>query len=589
MAYKNYRLADDFYSQHVCRGVTVMSYLACILFCLTVLTSAWAQAGKDASGDFKITQTYPVISTSTISGKEGYQLAATPQGFTVTSRLWVAEGELPVFSQVEETLGPDWSFQRYTFNGVVGGINQKIEAWVDGDKIQMQMISERMNPHRSVGMRPNTVVLDNFVPTHFQVLLNQFASVTAKKPGMDSEEVYLVVPQKLLALTGTLSRAGSDIGILNGKEAKVRRYVLKMTAGVAQIWADDQNQVLGVYFDQPDIEYLRAGFDLPQLNLAMKKTLPSEVPISFRSHNRQLLGTLMLPPENLGKKEKYALVVMVGGFGPLDRDETVGRNKPMLDLATGLARKGVASLRYDKPTHSTRGALDLLHLTIEEEAIDGAVAAVRYALTLPRVDAANIFLLGHSEGGEMAPFILQQAPEIRGAVLMAAPGRPPDQFVPEQLAAQLKMKDTPQSRIDTEVAALKNQFSAIRSGTMPNSVMVLGLPASYWRSLMARDNIAALSKVKVPLLVLQGDRDAHVSRRDYEIVTAAVPPDMLETEYFTGLNHIFIPAPEGANGSEMLIGSRVADRVINSISAWLEKHQVSNRKDELAGRAGEQQ
>jgi fermentation-respiration switch protein FrsA (DUF1100 family) len=563
-----------------------MRYLVSILLSVVSGLAAWAQGGLATAGNFKITQTYPVISTSTINGKEGYRLSTTKQGFTVTSNLWVAEGELPVFSQVEETLGPDWSLQRYTFNGVVGGINQKIEAWVDGEKIQMQMTSGRMNPHRAVDRRPNTVVLDNFVPTHFQVLLNQFAHATAKTPSMDSEEVYLIVPQKLLALTATLSRSGRDTGILNGKQVEVRKYILKMPAGIAQIWTDDRNRVLGVYFDQSDIEYLQAGFDLPQLNAAMKKTLPSEVAVSFTSHGRQLLGSLMLPPENLGKKDRYPLVVMVGGFGPMDRDETVGRNKPMRDLAAGLARKGIASLRYDKPTYAIHGKLDLIHLTIEEDAIDGAVAAIHYARALPQIDADNIFLLGHSEGGEMAPFILQQATEVRGAVVMASPGRPPNEFVPDQVASQLQMKDTAQPKIDAQVAALKNEFTAVRNGEIPDSVMVMGLPASYWRSLMARDNIAALRDVKVPVLVLQGARDVQVSKQDYDLVTAAVPTDKLETQYFTGLDHIFIPAPEGANGSEMLIGSRVADEVINRIGAWLEKHQAGS-EHEVARRAGE--
>jgi hypothetical protein len=148
------------------------------------------------------------------------------------------------------------------------------------------------------------------------------------------------------------------------------------------------------------------------------------------------------------------------------------------------------------------------------------------------------------------------------------------------------MKDTAQPKIDAQVAALKNEFTAVRSGEIPDSVMVMGLPASYWRSLMARDNIAALHDVKVPVLVLQGARDVQVSKQDYDLVTAAVPPDKLETQYFTGLDHIFIPAPEGANGSEMLIGSRVADEVINRIGAWLENHQAGS-EHEVARRAGE--
>lgn len=117
-----------------------------------------------------------------------------------------------MLAEVTEEFAPDWTLKRYTFDGLVGGIRQKIEASVEDDKVHMQFSAERANPQRIVELHPNTVILDNFVPTNFQVLLNRYGtSVTA-------QDFYLLVPQKLMALKGTLARAGSDAAILNGKK-----------------------------------------------------------------------------------------------------------------------------------------------------------------------------------------------------------------------------------------------------------------------------------------------------------------------------------------------------------------------------------
>lgn len=562
-----------------------MKYAGVILAAWAAIASSLAQAPATPSGTFQITQTNPVISTSTISGKQEYKIVPAADGYTVSSHLWVAEGETPVLAEVEENLGSDWSLRHYVFNGLVGGIKQKFEASLDGGKVHMQVTGERMNPQRWTELGPNTVVLDNFVPSNFQVLLNRFAAAAARTPGLNSLEFNLIVPQRLLALKGTLSRSGSDSGILDGHLTELTKYILQAPGVKAEVWANEQNRLLGVYFAGPDIEYLENHFDLPQLKAAMKKKLPSEQPVSFLSDGRRLLGTLMLPPESLGKKDRYPLVVMVAGFGPVDRDETVGRSKPLRDIAVGLANKGIATLRYDKPTYSFRGRLDPAHLTIDEETIDAAVAAAAFARTVPEADTENVFLLGHSEGGELAPFILKKATHVRGAILMAVPGRPPEQFLPEQLAAGLKMRGLPQEKIEPRVRALAQQLAAIRKGEQ-GSATVLDMPPGFWRSLMERDSTAALRQVRVPLLVLQGERDNQVSRKDFELVTSAVPSSQLESEYFSGLDHIFAPAPEDGAGSEILIGTHVAGQVIDRIGSWVEKHRANAAVD-VASRSGQ--
>jgi fermentation-respiration switch protein FrsA (DUF1100 family) len=544
-----------------------------VLSLLLVLAGSaplFAQAAPEST-TFKITQTNPVVSTSTISGKEGYKISATAEGYTISSHLWVAEGETPVLSAIEEHLGPDWSLRSYAFDATVGGIKQKFEARVDGGKVKMQVTGEQMNPQRTVDVSANMVVLDNFVPSNFQVLLNEFSAASGHTPRVNPEDVLLLVPQRLLALKGKISRNGVDTGHFDGKQIPVNKFLLQAPGVTAEIWANAKNQLLGVYFAQPDIEYLQDHFDLPQLTLATKKKLPTERPVSFMSHGRRLLGTFMLPPESLGKREKYPVVILVAGFGPLDRDETVGRCKPLRDIAIGLANAGIASLRYDKPTYSFHGKLDSASLTIDEETVDAAVAAAGLVQTLPEADTANVFLLGHSEGAEMAPFIIKKAGAIQGAILMAAPGRAPEEFVPEQLAAGLKMRGLPEEKIELRVRECREQLTAIHQGKQ-GSATVLNMSAGFWRSLMQHDNLAALRDINVPVLVLQGDRDAQVSKKDFDLVTAAVPADKLDREYFSGLDHIFAPAPEGGNESEILIGSHVAGEVIQRITDWVEKH-----------------
>ena len=104
-------------------------------------------------------------------------------------------------------------------------------------------------------------------------------------------------------------------------------------------------------------------------------------------------------------------VVMVAGSGPQDRDEKVGPNKPLRDLAWGLTARGIASLRYDKRTlvHRDRLMAAALEITVEEEVIADATAAVELLAGDQLIDAANVALVGHSLGATLAPVIAERS------------------------------------------------------------------------------------------------------------------------------------------------------------------------------------
>ena len=126
-----------------------------------------------------------------------------------------------------------------------------------------------------------------------------------------------------------------------------------------------------------------------------------EKEVKVGSGEWELPATLTLPVGD----GPFPAVVLVHGSGPNDRDETIGPNRPFRDLAWGLASQGIAVLRYEKRTkeHASKLAAGLAGLTIKEEVLDDALAAVALLRKVPKIDPRKVFLLGHSLGAMYAP------------------------------------------------------------------------------------------------------------------------------------------------------------------------------------------
>ena len=286
---------------------------------------------------------------------------------------------------------------------------------------------------------------------------------------------------------------------------------------------------------------------------------------------RALPATLALPDG----EGPFPAVVLVHGSGAHDRDETIGPNRPFLDIARGLAAQGIAVLRYEKRTRARpQDYADAGTLTIDSETTDDAVLAVQALHALPEVDDARVFLFGHSQGGMLAPRIAARAnaadAPVAGLVLFAAPSRKLLDIVIEQNRRLAVLDDAHTSDEErAAIDALRGQVRAIRAGGEVGSTP-LNLPAVYWRSTDAVEPVAEAVAAGLPMLVLQGARDIQVVDADWQLWKAAFHDDPQVTfKLYPALNHLGI-AGEGDGGlEEYAVPGHVDPALIDDTAAWI--------------------
>lgn len=273
-------------------------------------------------------------------------------------------------------------------------------------------------------------------------------------------------------------------------------------------------------------------------------------PVTVGTGEWALPGTLSIPP---GKA--LAAVVLVHGSGPHDRDETIGPNKPFRDLAWGLADRGIAVLRYEKRTrvHGPEMA-GTRNFTVREETTDDALLAVKLLRSRAEIDPKRIFVLGHSLGGMLAPRIGADDPSLAGLIILAGTTRPLLDVAREQLTYLATL--TPGAvNPDEGLQALKN-----------------AAPASYWKDLDAYKPSEVAATLKMPMLILQGERDYQVTLADLQGWRDAVGgrKDVTIKSYPT-LNHLFMAGEGKATPAEYERPGHVADFVLDDIAAWIRK------------------
>jgi dienelactone hydrolase len=293
---------------------------------------------------------------------------------------------------------------------------------------------------------------------------------------------------------------------------------------------------------------------------------------------RALPGTLALPKGDAPAKG-WPAIVLVHGSGAHDRDETIGPNRPFLDIARGLAAQGVAVLRYEKRSKARPQDYAGGNVTIDNETTDDAVAAVEALRKVPGIDPSRVFVLGHSQGGMMAPRIAAHAAQagapVAGIVLMAAPSRKLLDILVEQQRRLAVLDDGHTSPEEAAaIANLERQVALVRAGgDVAPGDSPLKQPATYWRSTDAVDPVAEAKADALPMLVLQGARDIQVVDADWQGWKAGFHADPGVTfKLYPALNHLGIAGEGDGNLAEYAKPGHVDAQLIGDVAAWVAAH-----------------
>lgn len=301
--------------------------------------------------------------------------------------------------------------------------------------------------------------------------------------------------------------------------------------------------------------------------------------VTFQSAGARLAGTLTLPQGN----GPFPAVILIAGSGPHTRDERVLDHQPFLVLADDLTRRGVAVLRYDK--RGTGASLgDYEGATTRDFAADVA-AGVAYLRARTDIDPAKVGLVGHSEGGLIAPMIAADDPKIAFLVLLAAPAVPGEAVLVEQ--SRLIRLSSGQSPAAARIGAQAQQrtYDQIIAGADPKpSRGAEGGPAGldpgesslfdnlpWLRFFLTYDPGPALRGLRIPVLAMIGSKDLQVPPgQNLPPLKANLASDsravVIEQP---GLNHFFQTAGSGSPDEYGRIEETFAPQALQMLGDWI--------------------
>ncbi|HKU73265.1 MAG TPA: alpha/beta fold hydrolase [Pyrinomonadaceae bacterium] len=326
-----------------------------------------------------------------------------------------------------------------------------------------------------------------------------------------------------------------------------------------------------------------------------------EQEVSYRNEkdNIKIAGTLTLP-RGAGP---HAAVLLITGSGPQDRNETVAGHRPFLVLADHLTRNGIAVLRVDD---RGMGGTDIgsLSATSANYAED-VLAGVEFLKQRKEINSRMIGLIGHSEGGMIAPMVATRSKDVAFIMLLAGLGQRGEDVIYTQAELIHKAQGTPpdtithllamlrrvnaivksetdekriEQRISEEIVAYGGTLSELQKKSYEAATVIvkefMPLYKTVWyRYFITYDPSPVLKNVKIPVLALNGEHDLQVAwKGNLDLIAAGLMAggnEDVTTKAFPKLNHLFQTSATGLLSEYSKIEETISPEVLKTISDWI--------------------
>ena len=291
-----------------------------------------------------------------------------------------------------------------------------------------------------------------------------------------------------------------------------------------------------------------------------------------------LNGLLTLPAD---VATPVPAVVFVHGSGASNMDEKVGKLTPFKDLAQGLARYGIASVRYDKRSfaHGFKMLRDKdLEVTVKTETIDDAILATELLKKDSRIDPERVFIIGHSMGGMLSPRIDAEGGNYAGLIIMAGSPRKLEEIILDQNEAALRStKGFVNWIVKKQVAKFAAMFDGmyeLSDAEAKKKKMGGGTTLYYFKEMGEHAASAYLSSCEKPILIMQGEKDFQATaEKDFAAYKQLLAGRSNVTfRLYEDLSHAFVPSVYGdimKAKQEYNVKQHISDEVIGDIASWI--------------------
>ncbi|MFA7583021.1 MAG: alpha/beta fold hydrolase [Proteiniphilum sp.] len=340
--------------------------------------------------------------------------------------------------------------------------------------------------------------------------------------------------------------------------------------------------------------------DRPQTPVEPLPYISEEVIIPYPDDSISLSGTLTLP-DSTGT---FPAILLIAGSGPNDRDETLFGHKPFLVISDHLTRNGFAVLRYDKRgVGKSTGDFDKATL---RDFADDAIMAVDYLKQRKEVNGEKIGLLGHSEGGIVAPMVASEETAVHMMVLMAAPGTTGIEIVLDQNEISMQQQAMEPETIEKLQLLNREMFESLLTWDgsenhrtalrdrllhlweqLPLLQTVKMNKDSYlrsqfnamikpgYRSFLAVNPTKNLEKVRCAVLAINGENDLQVAaEKNLAAIGKALERggnQHFEIKKYPLLNHLFQESVTGRVDEYGKISQTISPEVLSDITNWLKR------------------
>ncbi len=313
-----------------------------------------------------------------------------------------------------------------------------------------------------------------------------------------------------------------------------------------------------------------------------------------------LAGTLTKPATG----SNFTAVILISGSGPQNRDEELMGHKPFLVIADYLTRRGIAVLRYDdRGTAQSTGDFKIATTTDFATDVESAIAWLK---TRKEINPHKIGLMGHSEGGVIAPMVAAQSKDVGFIVMLAGTGIRGDSLLLLQEELVYRVSGMPEDNIakmiginsqvfrkvvSTQKLVLQQELTDFMTSKLKNDIAPLlpdgmtvdnyinqftaSLSTPWMQYFLRYDPAPALEKVKCPVLAVNGDKDLQVpAKENLSAIRRSLEKGgnkNFTIKEYPGLNHLFQECTTGSPAEYASIEQTFSPVVLNDLADWILK------------------